>query len=92
VFWIIVLLQDPCSVQLQLLDRWPHILLKNSQVRFGIYSWLNDGKLARPSVSKAAINHNSTASMLYGWYEVLLFKGSVLFLPKMPSVQSTLFQ
>ena len=50
-----------------------------------IHSGYYDCKLARPWGSKAATNHNSSTTMRYSWYEVLLMKCCHRFLPNMAS-------
>lgn len=49
VLWVVVLLHHPSSVELQLADRWPYILLQNLfEINFGINFSVNDSNPSRP--------------------------------------------
>lgn len=44
VLWVFVPLHHQTSVELQLVDRWPYVLLQNAQINVGIHFSVDDSK------------------------------------------------
>jgi hypothetical protein len=70
VFWVVVLLHHSTSVDLQLEDRSPYILLQKVLINLGNHFAINDSKLSRPCGSKSDPNHDAPSTILYSWDEV----------------------
>ncbi len=81
VFWIIVLLQNPSSLQLEVTNRWPDIVLQNFLVDSRIHGSIYHSKSSRSWSSKTAPDHHATTNIFYCWYDVLFLKCCVTFTP-----------
>ncbi len=74
VFWIIVLLQNPSSLQLGVTNRWPDIVLQDFLVDSRIHGSIYHSKSSRSWSSKTAPDHHTTTTIFYCWYDVLFLK------------------
>ncbi len=74
VFWIIVLLQNPSSLQLEVTNRWPDIVLQDFLVDSRIHGSIYHSKSSRSWSSKTAPDHHTTTTIFYCWYDVLFLK------------------
>ncbi len=81
VFWIIVLLQNPSSLQLAVTNRWPDIVLQDFLVDSRIHGSIYHSKSSRSWSSKTAPDHHTTTTIFYCWYDVLFLKCCVTFTP-----------
>ncbi len=81
VFWIIVLLQNPSSLQLEVTNRWPDIVLQDFLVDSRIHGSIYHSKSSRSWISKTAPDHHTTTTIFYRWYDVLFLKCCVTFTP-----------
>ncbi len=81
VFWIIVLLQNPSSLQLEVTNRWPDIVLQDFLVDSRIHGSIYHSKSSRSWSSKTAPDHHTTTIIFYCWYENLFLKCCVTFTP-----------
>ncbi len=81
VFWIIVLLQNPSSLQLEVTNRWPDIVLQDFLVDSRIHGSIYHRKSSRSWSSKTAPDHHTTTTIFYCWYDVLFLKCCVTFTP-----------
>ncbi len=81
VFWIIVLLQNPSSLQLEVTNRWPDIVLQVFLVDSRIHGSIYHSKSSRSWSSKTAPDHHTTTTIFYCWYDVLFLKCCVTFTP-----------
>jgi len=81
VFWIIVLLQNPSSLQLEVTNRWPDILLQDFLVNSKIHGSIYHSKSSRSWSSKTAPDHHTPTTIFYCWYDVLFLKYGVTFTP-----------
>ncbi len=88
VFWIIVLLQNPSSLQLEVTNRWPDIVLQDFLVDSRIHGSIYHSKSSRSWSSKTAPDHHTTTTIFYCWYDVLFLKCCVGTLPCMPFLPS----
>ncbi len=80
-FWIIVLLHNLSSLELEITNWWPDILLQDFLIEYRIYGSINNGKLSRLCSCKAASDHYTTTTMFDWWYDVLFMKSCVSFTP-----------
>ncbi len=80
VFWIIVLLQNPSSLQLEVTNRWPDIVLQDFLVDSRIHGSIYHSKSSRSWSSKTAPDHHTTTTF-HCWYDVLFLKCCVTFTP-----------
>ncbi len=81
VFWIIVLLQNPSSLQLEVTNRWADIVLQDFLVDSRIHGSIYHSKSSRSWSSKTAPDHHTTTTIFYCWYDVLFLKCCVTFTP-----------
>ncbi len=81
VFWIIILLQNPSSLQLEVTNRWPDIVLQDFLVDSRIHGSIYHSKSSRSWSSKTAPDHYTTTTIFYCWYDVLFLKCCVTFTP-----------
>ncbi len=81
VFWIIVLLQNPSSLQLEVTNRWPDNVLQDFLVDSRIHGSIYHSKSSRSWSSKTAPDHHTTTTIFYCWYDVLFLKCCVTFTP-----------
>ncbi len=81
VFWIIVLLQNPSSLQLEVTNRWPDIVLQDFLVDSRIHGSIYHSKSSRSWSSKTAPDHYTTITIFYCWHDVLFLKFCVTFTP-----------
>ncbi len=70
VFWIIVLLQYTSSLQLEVTNRWPDIVLQDFLVDSRIHGSIYRSKSSRSWSSKTAPDHHTTSTIFYCWYDV----------------------
>ncbi len=77
-FWIIVLLQNPSSLQLEVTNRWPDIVLQDFLVDSRIHGSIYHSKSSRSWSSKTAPDHHYHHHILllvwcsFFWNAVLL--------------------
>ncbi len=81
VFWIIVLLQNPSSLQLEVTNRGPDIVLQDFLVGNRIHGFIYHSKSSRSWSSKTAPDHHTTTTIFYCRYDVLFLKCCVTFTP-----------
>ncbi len=81
VFWIIVLLQNPSSLQLEVTNRWPDIVLQDFLVDSRIHGSIYHSKSSRSWSSKTDPDHHTTTTIFYCWSDVLFLKCCVTFTP-----------
>ncbi len=62
-FWIIVLLHNLSSLELEITNWWPDILLQDFLIEYRIYGSINNGKSSRLCSCKAASEHYTTTTM-----------------------------
>ncbi len=79
--WIIVLLQNLSSLQLEVTNRWPDIVLQDFLVDSRIHGSIYHSKSSRSWSSKTAPDHHTTTTIFYCWYDVLFLKCCVTFMP-----------
>ncbi len=79
VFWIIVLLQNSSSLQLEVTNRWPtffRILVDSMN------SWFHlSQQVFQVLSSKTAPDHHTITTIFYCWYDVHFLKCCVTFTP-----------
>ncbi len=63
VFWIIVLLQNPNSLQLEVTNRWPDIVHQDFLVDSRIHGSIYHSKSSRSWSSKTAPDHHTTTTI-----------------------------
>ncbi len=81
VFWIIVLLQNPSSLQLEVTNRWPDIVLQDFLIECRIHGSIYHSKSSRSWSCKTDPDHHTTSTIFYCWYDVLFLKCCVTFTP-----------
>ena len=81
--WVIVLLCNPFSSQLQLPDWWQEILVKNLLMCQRIHGSLDNMESSRSRSRKATPDLHISITMLHCWEEVIFFICSVGFSPNM---------
>ncbi len=63
-----VLLQNPSSIQLEVTNRWPDIVLQGFLVDSRIHGSIYHSKSSRSWSSKTAPDHHTTTTIFYCWY------------------------
>ncbi len=76
-----VLDQNPSSLQLEVTNRWPDIVLQDFLVDSRIHGSIYHSKSSRSWSSKTAPDHHTTTTIFYCWYDVLFLKCCVTFTP-----------